>query len=329
MAIKTPQVAVIGAGLAGLSCANRLRADGIDITLFEKSRGLGGRLATRRRGGVSFDHGAQYLAAGSPGFAAVLDRLAAEGALAPWSPTLRQGSEIVPAPRGWMVGMPGMSAALRPLAAGLPVHRQTWVRTLERVRAGWRVRDHDGENHGPYDAVAVCVPAPQARDLLAPLGAAFAGIAAVAMTPCWSLMAAFDTPLPDACDAISLQGGALSWVARENAKPGRSEGPDRWVAHSQIAWARANLEQDPEAVARALLAELTGLLGGDRAKPRLLMAHRWRYAVTERPLFQPHLLDPEQRVGAAGEWCLGSGTEEAWKSGDSLGAALAAALSEG
>ncbi len=327
MAIGTPQAAVIGAGLAGLACANALRDAGVAVTLFEKSRGLGGRLATRRRGDLAFDHGAQYLTATSEPFASVLEGLAGGGAVAPWAPALADGNAAAPAPQGWFIGLPGMSAAVRPLAAGLPIRRQTQIQALERIPSGWRLRDTDGSGHGPFDAVAVCIPAPQAAALVEPIGTAFADIADVEMAPCWTLMAAFDDPLSAAFDGAWLQGGILSWIGRENAKPGRTaDGPDRWVAHAQTGWARANLEQEREPVARALLAALTEQLGMPGARPRLLMAHRWRYAVAERPLFRPHMLDADRLIGTAGDWCLGNATEKAWESGDSLGKALAAAM---
>ena len=59
------QLAVIGAGVAGLVAARALRQRRPELALavFEKSRGLGGRVATRRREGFAFDHGAQNLRA--------------------------------------------------------------------------------------------------------------------------------------------------------------------------------------------------------------------------------------------------------------------------
>ena len=102
----TPRIAIIGAGIAGLTCARELVRHGIDPVLFDKGRGLGGRLSTRRgEGGYQFDHGARYLTAKSGGFESFLQDAEAAGAIATWSPN--------PGMRAF-VGTPGMT--------GLPKH---------------------------------------------------------------------------------------------------------------------------------------------------------------------------------------------------------------
>ena len=82
------RVAIIGAGIAGLACARRLHDAGIEATLFDKSRGLGGRLATRRADtgtpGVAFDHGATHFTARSEGFTRLLAAWEKAGLAARW-----------------------------------------------------------------------------------------------------------------------------------------------------------------------------------------------------------------------------------------------------
>jgi renalase len=57
--------------------------------------------------------------------------------------------------------------------------------------------------------------------------------------------------------------------------------------------------------------------------PAYLSAHRWRYALVERPLGEPCLWDEALRLGLCGDWCLGPRVEAAWMSGRALAAALA------
>ncbi len=78
-------------------------------------------------------------------------------------------------------------------------------------------------------------------------------------------------------------------------------------------------------LAAALVAELPGV--GVTAAPVHAVAHRWRYAMVERAAEEPYLWDAAARIGACGDWCLGSRVEAAFDSGDGLGAAVAAALS--
>lgn len=81
------KIGVIGAGIAGLSCAGMLQTAGHAVMVFDKGRGVGGRIATRRvrapSGDVAIDHGAQYFTMCEPRFAAVAAGWQASGAVAP------------------------------------------------------------------------------------------------------------------------------------------------------------------------------------------------------------------------------------------------------
>lgn len=313
--------AVIGAGLAGLACARALAEAGVAVRVFDKGRSPGGRLATRRAEAegrrLGFDHGAQYLTARGGGFGAVL---AAHAVCWP----------AVSDREGVHVGAPGMSALPRALAAGLDIAASRSVVGLSREADGWRVAHHAGdlargpapetppEFAGPYDAVAVAVPHPQAKPLLPP-GLA-ARLASVRVAPCWALLAAFTDRLP-APDTLRPASGPIAWAARDSAKPDRTAEAECWVAHAGPDWSRAHLERRAEEVAPLLLAELGALVG---PLPAVLhgAAHRWRYALVEAPLGEPCLVDPAAGIGACGDWCLGGRAEHAWNSGTALAAAL-------
>ena len=70
----TTDVVVIGAGIAGLIAAGELKRAGLHVLVLDKGRGVGGRIATRRIGGATFDHGAQFITQRNPRFAAVLEK---------------------------------------------------------------------------------------------------------------------------------------------------------------------------------------------------------------------------------------------------------------
>ncbi len=320
MTIRT--AAVIGAGLAGLACARALAEAGVAVRVFDKGRAPGGRLATRRAETgaglrLGFDHGAQYLTARNPGFAAILAAHAV-----PW-PAVGDRA-------GAHVAAPGMSALPRALSAGLDVAAARSVVAVERGEAGWMLRHHAGDlargpapteppdSAGPFDAVAVAVPHPQAAPLLPPTLAA--ALAPVTVAPCWALLAAFASPLA-APDTLRPENHALAWAGRDSAKPGRTAGAECWVAHSGPAWTRANLERRPEEVLPDLLALLADI-AGPLPPVAYAAAHRWRYALVEAPLGAPCLVDRAARIGACGDWCLGPRAEHAWDSGSALADAL-------
>jgi predicted NAD/FAD-dependent oxidoreductase len=60
------KIIIVGAGISGCVCANRLAMAGHAVTLIEKGRGVGGRMSTRRMNGARIDHGAQFFTARDP-----------------------------------------------------------------------------------------------------------------------------------------------------------------------------------------------------------------------------------------------------------------------
>ena len=315
------RIAVVGAGMAGLACARGLARDGLDVAVFDKSRGLGGRLATRRTGALAFDHGAQYVTTRSDAFRQVMAELVAAGAAGAWHPA---GADTRGEP--WYVGAPGMSALARPLADGLPVAHERRAVGLHRAAGGWQVRFADGEQAGAFDAVVLAVPAPQAADLLGDRAGHFPELAGVSMAPCWAAMAAFDTPLAVPFDVVKPDDDVVAWMARNNSKPGRPDGADQWVIHATAPWSRAHLESAPDAVADTLVRHLARLCDQPDRWPALSIGHRWRYAFVDRPLGRDCLWRPDLALGLAGDWCLGARVEAAFTSGAALGALVGQAM---
>ena len=311
--------------MAGISCASHLQRHGLSPVVFDKGRGLGGRLATRRlTDGTSFDHGAQYITARSPGFAGLLDALRASGAAASWAPkisgaTQRSGDT-------WQVGIPGMSSLLRPLADTLDWRREHAISALQRTAGGWRLHCASMSLDDTFDVVISTVPAPQARPLLAHEPRMQQALDAVTMAPCWSLMLAWDTSPGLDFDARRFDSGAVAWMARQGSRPGRDRATEAaaeaWVVHASPAWSSRHLEAAPAEVTSALLGELGQLLGQRMPMPELALAHRWRYAMTCDALGQPFLASADGRLFAGGDWCLGARVECAYTSGTAIAEAV-------
>jgi predicted NAD/FAD-dependent oxidoreductase len=317
-------IAIVGAGLAGLACAKSLAARGLRTRLYDKGRAPGGRLATRRveldGRHLSFDHGAQYLTARGELFAATLDAVGAKG----WSE------------QGWRVGVPRMSSIPRALADGLEVSLSRHVVEVAGEPGAWRLRHLDASlvrpgrplpdqapaEDGPFAAVVLAVPAPQAVPLLEGPAPALAGlVAGVRLAPCWTLMAAFDTHLP-LPDAVRPEGGAIAWAARDSSKPGRDHALEAWVVQAGPDWSRAHLELPAKEAQALLLAEFGTLCP---LPPTIYAAaHRWRYSLVEVPLGAPCVWNPELRLGTCGDWCIAGRAEAAAESGAALAAAMQA-----
>lgn len=303
---EPPRVAVIGAGIAGLVCARTLADHRLPVVVFEKSRGLGGRVATRRTESDAFDHGAPGFTAGDPRFRRYVEAWAERGLLRRWRPT---GADDEP----WWVAAPGMSTLGRALGEEVDRRQPCRIARVERDGDGWRLIDADGVEQGRFDAVVVATPSPQAVPLLsaAPALAAVAGRAV--MAPCWTGLFAFDAPLA-LDDVVRPETGTAAMLARNGTKPAR-DGGESWVVHTDSEWSRKHLEEDPESVIEAVLAAFTATAGTDLPTPRYARAHRWRYARVETPVGEPCLFDRATMLAACGDWCLGPGVEAAFLSG--------------
>jgi renalase len=161
----TPHLAVIGAGLAGLSCAAALQQAGLKVTVCEKSRGVAGRMSTRRGEDWQCDHGAQYFTARHPDFRAEVERWARAGVAGTWAPRLQVlgGSfERVPdAALQRFVGIPAMTAPARDLAQALSLAKETTITQLQREAHRWQLLTAErGWLVDRFDAVLLATPAP-------------------------------------------------------------------------------------------------------------------------------------------------------------------------
>lgn len=303
-------ILVIGAGMAGLSCATRLAAAGREVTAIDKGRGPGGRMAARRAeiGGqtVSFDHGAQYFTARDPAFREVVAEWEATGVAARWP---EAGEDA-------FVGTPGMNGPIKAMAGELPVHWSTRAERMVRDGDYWRVEA--GGATFVARTVLVAIPAEQARDLLAGSAPDFAALAGkVRSEPCWAVMAGFGEPLDIAADSFRSEEGAIAWAARNSAKPERG-GSENWVIHASPARSRQLLDSDSGKVAELLLTDFFTVSGAAPVKPLHLAAHRWLYAMPASLDGDAASYDPLARIGVAGDWLHSPRVEGAFLSGRAL-----------
>jgi photolyase PhrII len=324
-----PRVAVIGAGLAGMSCARTLIDHGWPVSVFEKGRRPGGRISTRRDETGAFDHGAQYFTVKDRRFARLVESWRHDGIVAPWTAPLVRLAEGVAQSvedgRTRYVGVPGMSAIGRHLAADLSVRDGVRIDRLERRDGGWWTVAEGGAVFGPFDRVIVEVPAPQAVRLLAPSSDLAAAAAAAEMAPCWAVMLAFARHLPLAFGGAFVDDPVLSWIARDSDKPGRPAG-ERWVLHATSAWTRDHMDDDPAAVVDTLIAAFARAAGIDPGAPLSARAHRWLYAQAGHGIGSPCLFDAPTGLGACGDWCVGGRIEGAFLSGAAMAGRLFGAV---
>lgn len=292
----TERIAIIGAGLAGLSAARILAGAAHIVVVFEKSRGLGGRLATRRTEFGAIDHGAPGIPDSVP--------IGGETWLGA-DASMRQ------------TGLPGVSGLARKLTHGLAIRTQVEVQPLMRAGESWTLTDQTGVGLGEYDRVIITAPPVQAAALAAADEGLAAEMAPAKMSPLWTLMLAFADPTGLEQEVLPLEG-ALSKAIPMLAKPGQM-GLERWTLHASEAWSEANLELETEEAAQDLFdafreqADVPG-------EPDYLSAHRWRYARVRSALGRPFVANADASLIAGGDWALGDLASHAIESGKAMAA---------
>lgn len=313
------KIAIIGAGLAGISAARSLASAGHAVTLFDKSRGSGGRLSSKRTDVGSFDMGAQYFTARDHGFRQELKNWLDAGYVEEWSPRVYQydqsGLRRSTDDQQRFVGYPRMSAWSRALLEGLELISSTRIEKLQPQADGqWLLVDDQNQEYGAFDRVIVATPAPQAAPLLEPASQLAHAARQVEMLPGWTLALSFSEPLDTQVEACFVREGPLDWISRNSSKPGREQA-DTWVLQSTPGWAQMNLETDKADVSQGLLSAFAEVLGMDLPPAQFSHLHRWLYARPGQQCEWGALAAPELGLYACGDWCLGGRVENAWLSG--------------
>lgn len=315
-----PSIAIIGAGLAGLSCATQLQTTGFEVQVFEKSRGPSGRMSTRNTDEWSADHGAQYFTARDPLFIQELNTWIKDGVAGAWHPRLKvfengQWRDSTSTENRY-VGIPAMNTPGKNLAKNLTI---TYGQTIDQItRHGdqWKLNClEDDSIDGQFDWLVLAIPAPQAFALTNLIDQSIAEKNAVEMLGCWTVMATFSSEQDLPFDAAFINGEIISWISRNNSKPSR-EGMETWTIHANPQWSQQWIELDKKEATERILQCAKGI--GLDCHNAQISVHRWRYAsgsIGANPGFK--VFDNIQ-MGLCGDWLHGGRVEGAWLSGYKL-----------
>ena len=311
------RIGVVGAGVSGLSAARALTAAGHHVAVFEKSRGPGGRVATREIRGIempramagaslAFDHGAQYFTVRDDRFSEMVAEWQRDRVVAKWTGRVvafdDEGWEDVDERTDRYVGTPGMSAIGAVMAEGLNVTYGQRIESLQPVL-------------NSFDRVIVATPPAHAAPLVAHVPTLAGKIADVIMNPSWTVMAAFEEKVAVRFDAAFVNGSALGWIARNTSKPKRDWKVDAWVLQATTAWSAAHVDDRPDDVGAFLMEAFEDLVRAGLPRAFYATVHRWRHAAADSPLAVGAIHDPESRITLCGDWCSGSRIEDAYLSG--------------
>lgn len=316
------RVAVIGAGIAGLSTARRLQEAGVPVVVFEKGRRLGGRISTRIQHERQFDFGAQYLTPHSRKSAVLFSKWRKAGWITQWRPVAYELPERKKIDTSsWHVALPSQEALARHLAQGLEVRNRTTIVEISGGVGNRSLKTKSDETLGPFEVVLVACPAEQSSQLLGPFPELRQLADQVHTRPCLATMVMFEEEVPVDFEAAFLENSCLAWVARDSSKPGRPA-QECWVLHACEDWSQTHLEAPLERTAAEMLSAFSKLSPVELPPVSYARAHRWRYALPRVPLELPFCFDEMIKIGVAGDWCNTSNVDGAYWSGHELAEAL-------
>lgn len=308
-------IAIIGAGISGLTVANILKDDA-KVTVFEKSRGVGGRIATRRAEPFYFDHGAQFFKARTEAFQSFIRPMLDQGIIQIWNARFAEFKQnklvnkIILDNDHHYVGVPGMNAIAKYLAKDIDVRVNTKITTIQN-REKWHLINELGKCIGIFDWVISTAPAQQTADLMPESFNHHSYTTSAKMVGCYSLMLGFHQPLPLDFDMALIREADIGWISVNRSKPGRSDFFSI-IVHSTNKWAELHSNDDREKVMEYLCHETSRIIGHNVNVAAHKDLHHWRYANINKQSIQRILVDKHQKLAACGDWCIQGSVESAF-----------------
>lgn len=310
-------IAVIGAGMAGLTAARTLKDNDLQVTIFEKSRGPGGRMATQRIDGLQFDKGAQYFTVKDPRFENFVNPLIQQDMVKEWK--LRLGvcieGKLVARESSIKryVGVPRMTSLTRYISEDLDIRYQTRIAAINENDNLWFLTDSDENHYGPFTHVILTLPPSQTMDLIYPYRSSFREIENIELAPCWAVMVSFEKSIKIPYDGIFFNGHPISWASRDSSKPQRPKGYT-WVLHGSHEWSEKYFNRDNKWIERELIRSFLEAVG-ERKKIIESFSHRWRYSRAMINVDIGSIFNRDINLAIAGDWLHGSRIEGAYLSG--------------
>ncbi len=337
---SVPSIAIIGAGLAGCTLARQLADAGCLVTLYEKSRGTGGRLASCRIGEETADLGASWLewearpSAHHLPFQDWLSEQEAEGHLHLWQPITQNFYREAQPDRKRYVGNNRLSALTRSLINHNNITLHSGIRVesvkprMSNGRSSLLLMDTAHHALGTFDQVVVATPAPQAVPLLKAEPALQALAQKIQPDACWTLVLGFETPLSTPIELFEGDHPVLRRVVRDSRKPGRHPSEDVWVIQARTDWSLQMLDDEKEHVQKDLEHAFHQLMQSQPIADST-RCHRWLYSTcTSLNLDSGFLHDPQTGLSVCGDWLAGFGFEASWQSAMALSHTLLSGLNK-
>ena len=320
------KIAIIGSGISALTAASNLTTAG-EVTIFDKSRGVGGRIATRRANRFVFDHGAQYFLIKNNDFESFVAPFIERGIVKRWDAYFKEfeGGEVI-SERQWnenfahYVGAPNMNAFCKSLGENLKIIKNTKIHQVVKSDIGLRLIDDKEVELGVFDWVISTVPSKQAINILPKNLNFYDEISSIEMSPCFTLMLGFEKDINLDFDAAMIHNELISWLSVNSSKPDRSKDLSL-VIQSTNRWADKNLKLDRDFVIKKMISEASSIISRDLNAAVHKDVHGWHFANAQKRDLGV-FVDYDMNIAACGDWCMHGRVEAAYLSGNETAAKI-------
>ena len=316
-------IAVIGAGLAGITIASEINGK-FNVEVFEKSRGVGGRMSTRKETPFIFDHGAQFFKIKTSDFRNFLSELFTKKIIQPWKFKLAyfKGKhlskvKLVEDADNFFVGVPNMDSIVKYLSKSCNVILNTKIERIIRENDKWNVYDHNKKVYGPYDWVILSLPAQQCKELITENTSFYCSIEKIKMKGCFSLMIGMGESLNLEYDAAHIEKEDIAWFSINNSKPCRMNNQCLLI-NSSYEYAARNLNTSKDKVLKHLLNISSRLINYNLSKSAMIKIHQWKYVEAKCYPKVNYFIDYKDKVAVCGDWFINSRVEGAFLSAHEL-----------
>jgi len=316
------KIAIIGAGISGLALANLLKDTKAEITVFEKSRGVGGRMSTRRAEEFNFDHGAQCFTIRTKEFESFLKPFLESGLIQEWHGnvvSIENGKIIEP--RIWnekhYVASPSMNSLCKKLAENLNVKIDTEILPISKKDNKWSIQSKQSNDFSLFDIVVSTAPPMQTINLFKENFCYTENLKQIEMHPCFALMLGFKDEIRSNWMAARIRNSKIKWTSFNNSKPNRNKGATSIVVHASNTWSNNNVNIEIAEVQKQLFEEFE-MQTGIKNIPDYRSTHRWLYSIVKTASKPEYLLDESAKLSVCGDSCLTSRIEDAFLSSQKL-----------
>lgn len=331
-----PRVAIVGAGIAGLTAAFCLQEAHFEVCIFDKGRFVGGRLASRTSDGNQFDYGAQFFTAKDPDFKEFLAPFKNKDTVKLWTGNFGVLNDLgkieaTIEDKARMVATPAMRSLAEAIVMehNLKVFTETKITAIRKIEVEGKVhwsleteKANAGFSEAQFQYLILNMPPSQAQALWSERP-----LQNYDMSPCMAVMISFADRLPLPFDGIEVKqsGAFFSWLARDSSKPGRPAG-ERWVLHIGAEPSKSLWQENDNVILKETLMRLAELVA--LPEHTYSKVHRWRYALSQKPndtkADGSYIFDQDLNLGYCGDWLHSPRIEGAYLSGRDLARAIRA-----